>query len=82
MDRATIITRKRPARLAALALTATAGLALLPGTPARAATTDAKIQNFSFSRSSRVISRSLSLSMRCCLTNRGSDCQSILVESR
>src|SRR5437763_2626972 len=49
MDAATIVPRKRPGRLVALALTATAGLALLPGTPASAGTTDATIANFRFS---------------------------------
>ena len=45
----TTTTRGFSARLVALALTATAGFALLPGTPVSAAATDATISNFSFS---------------------------------
>src|SRR5205807_1256027 len=47
---ATTTTKRRfSPRLVALALTATAGFALLPGTPVSAAATDATIANFSFS---------------------------------
>jgi plastocyanin len=51
MDATTSIShrRRRGGRLVTLALTATAGLALLPGTPSRAATTDATISGFRFS---------------------------------
>src|SRR5581483_3989990 len=45
---AAIILRRRAGRFVAVALTATAGLALLPGTPSGAATTDATISNFAF----------------------------------
>ena len=49
MDATTMTNRGRSGRLLLVALTATAGLTLLPGTPARAAVTDATIANFTFS---------------------------------
>src|SRR5437764_10615532 len=49
MRAATTTSARRTGRMAVLALTAVAGVALLPAAPATAATTDAKISNFRFS---------------------------------